>query len=384
MSFLFSRLLLSIILLFSSSIYLSGCSQNSANAPSPVPADMLSRNLRNNFPLANPKIIALLVPLQGQLGPIGQAIKQGFLTAAQENGSNAQIIIIDTTKEPTIQAAYNKALAQKAQFVVGPLLKPQVQVLAGLELSTPVLALNYLNSDISTPAELYQFGLSPLDEAQELTTKAWQSGRRSALIMTSSWGSQIAQTFADEWKNLGGHVVERLTLSQNSSALTGQIRRFLQFKPPHEIRTDFDVIFLASDPKTARQVKPLLKFYFAGDIPVYATASIYSGRPNSRLDNDLNGIIFCSTPWSLGRGAGAPNRLLYEKLQAANSLEFFRHYRSYYALGVDALHIAQQLSSLANSQILAGATGQLSLKQHRIVRQMPCAQFRRGHITLIN
>lgn len=382
MTFLFSRLLPLIILLFSSLIS-TGCSQNSTNAPSPVSPNSLEKNRQAIFSSGNPSIIALLVPLQGQFGNIGQAVKQGFLAAAQENRNNPQIIIVDTTKELSIQAAYDKALAQKAQIIVGPLLKPQVQTLAGLELSTPVLTLNYLNPDISTPAALYQFGLSPLDEAQELARKAWQSGHRSALIMTSSWGSQIAQTFANEWKNLGGNIVDRLVLSQNSSALTGQIRHFLQFKPPHDRRTDFDVIFLASNPKIGRQVTPLLKFFYAGNIPVYATASIYSGTPNSRLDNDLNGIIFCSAPWTLGRNT--PNPLLYERLQAANSLEFFRHNRSYYALGVDALHITQQLSRLSSSQTLQGTTGQLTLNsQRRIVRQMPCAQFRRGRLVLIN
>ena len=383
MSFLFSRLLFFIIFLSVNIIWLTGCSQNSTHAPSPVSPNLLSKSKPDTPQSENPRVIALLLPLRGQLASIGQAVKQGFVTAAQENGNNPQIIIIDTTKEPTIQAAYNKALVQNAQFVVGPLLKSQVQTLAGLELSTPVLSLNYLNPDISTPAELYQFGLSPLDEAQELANKAWQSGRRSALIMTNSWGSQIAQTFADEWKDLGGNVVGRLVLSQNSSALTGQIRRFLQFTPPHNRRTDFDVIFLASDPKIGRQVVPLLRFFYASNIPVYATASIYSGVPNARLDNDLNSVIFCSAPWVLGKSTPSP--LLYEQLQTASSLEFFLRNRSYYALGVDALHITQQLPRLSSSHTLFGATGQLTLNnQQRIVREMPCAQFRRGRLIWIN
>ncbi len=385
---LFSRILFFIVLLLNT-FYLAGCGQNSTHAPSSVSAALLEDRLNGaaNIGTGAPQLIALLIPLQGPLASVGQAVKQGFTAAAQENGQNPQIIIIDTSKEPTIQAAYDKALAQNAQFVVGPLLKPQVQALASLQLSTPVLALNYLNPDISMPAELYQFGLSPLDEAREAARKAWQKGLRSALIMTANgnWGTQIGQAFANEWKNLGGNVVDRLTLAQNSSALTRQVSHFLQFKPPHDRRTDFDVIFLASDPKLGRQVNPLLKFFYAGNIPVYATAAIYSGLPNRRLDNDLNHIIFCSAPWTLGMNT--PNPLLYERLQAANSSEFFRRHRSYYALGVDALHLTRQLSRLnqSPSQTLSGATGQLTLNnQHRIVRQLPCAQFRRGHLALIN
>jgi uncharacterized protein len=371
------------ILLFGTP-FLAGCGQNSINAPALATA---SSNTQSNTSQSAPHLIALLLPLQGALSPIAQAVKQGFLAAAQENGNSPQIIVVDTSKEPTIQAAYSKALEQKAQLVVGPLLKSQVQTLAGLQLITPILALNYLNQDISTPAELYQFGLSPLDEAREAAGKAWQNGRRSALIITAngSWGAQIGQAFAEEWKNLGGNIVDRLALSQTNSMLTRQIRLFLQFKPPHDRRTDFDVIFLVSDPKLGRQINPLLKFFYASNIPVYATAAIYSGQLNRRLDNDLNPIIFCSAPWTLG--INKPYPLLYERLQAANSPNFFRRHRSYYALGVDASHLAQQLSRLeqSTSQTLAGATGQLTLNnQHRIVRQLPCAQFRNGHLVLIN
>lgn len=367
--------------------YLTGCGQNSVNASSPVATHTLSESMIQNIPAGAPKIIGLLVPLQGgPLGSIGQAVKQGFIASAQATQNKPQIIVIDTTKKPSIQAAYNKALAQKVQFVVGPLLKPQVQALAGLQLSTPVLALNYLNPDISTPPQLYQFGLSPLDEARQAAQHAWQAGRRAALIinLSDNWGAQIGQTFANEWTNLGGKVIDHLTLSQHSWALTRQISHFLQFKAPRDRRTDFDVIFLAINPKIGRQVIPLLKFFYAGDVPLYATAAIYTGLPNRRLDNDLNQVIFCSAPWALGKNT--PNSLLYQQLQA-NSPRFFRRHRSYYALGVDALHITQQLAYLnqSPSQILPGATGQLTLNnQHRIVRQLTCAQFNNGHVTLIN
>lgn len=381
MSFLFSSRLPRIILL-SSCIFLIGCSANSVHAPAPV--SLSGRT--NNYPPDTPHIIALLVPLQGQLGGVGRAVKQGFVAAAEANTIHPQIIIIDTTKEPTIPAAYQQAVAQKAQFIVGPLLKPQVQAIASLQLNTPVLALNYLNPDISTPPVLYQFGLSPCDEAQQAARNAWQRKHHSALIMAvnNSWGTQVSQVFADEWNSLGGEVVDRLALAQNPAALTQQIKHFLHFKPPHERRTDFDVIFLASDATIGRQVKPLLKFFYAGDVPVYATASIYSGTPNARLDNDLNHIIFCSAPWALG--INNPHTLLYERLQAANTPGFF-HLRSYYALGIDAFHIVQQLPYLTQSasQTLYGTTGQLTLNnQRRIVRQLPCAQFRNGHVSLIS
>lgn len=382
------RITISLLLI---SLGLTACASNSSCVPNPVL--LLSDN--QNSPLSTPAVsnnnviqpVALLLPLQGPLANIGQSVKKGFLAAAEKNGSSPRIILIDTSVESSIQAAYTLALAKNAQIIVGPLLKPEVQSIAGLQTRVPILALNYLNSDISTPPELVQFGLSPIDEAKQVTSHAWQNGKRSALIMTANgnWGSQIAEAYAQQWQALGGTVVGQLALSENPADITQQIRHFLHFKPPHDRRTDFDVIFLASSPQIGRQVKPLLKFFYAGDIPVYATASIYSGIPGSRrFDKDLNQIIFCASPWSLANNSIEPN--LYQQLKSASPEHFSRN-SQYYALGVDAFHIIQQLGRLKLSpqQTLQGTTGILSLNsQHRITRQLPCAQFRHGNLVSID
>jgi uncharacterized protein len=381
------RLTTSLLLI---SLGLSACASNSSRAPSPVllnnPNSAISTIVAPNNNLIQP-IIALLLPLQGPLANIGQSVKQGFFAAARENGSSPRIILIDTSVASSMQAAYTDAIAKNAQIIVGPLLKPEVQSIASLQTSVPILALNYLNSDISTPPELVQFGLSPIDEAQQATSHAWQNDKRSALIMTANgnWGSQIGEAFAEQWQALGGTVVGQLTLSENPADITKQISHFLHFKPPHDRRTDFDVIFLASSPQIGRQVKPLLKFFYAGDIPVYATASIYSGIPGSqRFDKDLNQVIFCAAPWSLANNSIEPN--LYQQLKSASPERFSRNSK-YYALGIDAFHIIQQLGRLKLSpqQTLQGTTGILSLtSQHRIVRQLACAQFRHGNLVPID
>lgn len=374
--------------LFLISLSLAACANNSSCVPSPVLLNnqhsliSLSASTRTAIPP-----VALLLPLQGPLATIGQSVKQGFLAAAEENGSSPRIILIDTPVETSMQTAYSEAIAKKARVIVGPLLKPQVQSIASLQTTLPILALNYLNADISTPPQLYQFGLSPLDEAEQATQIAWQRGKRAALIITAHgrWGSQIGEAFAQQWQALGGTVVGQLALSHNPSHITKQMRHFLHFKRPHDRRTDFDVIFLASSPQIGRQVKPLLKFFYAGDIPVYATASIYSGIPGSqRFDNDLNQVIFCAAPWSLANDRIAPQ--LYQQLQSTSPARFSRN-SQYYALGVDAFHIVQQLDRLNQSpeQTLQGTTGILSFnRQHRITRQVTCAQFQHGHLVPID
>lgn len=335
------------------------------------------------------KTIALLLPMQGNLAGVSNAIKTGFMAAynnAPTDARPAQVKVIDTSAESNIQAAYNKAVQDGASIVVGPLEKSQVQAIAQINnLSTPVLALNYLDTQQTSPAQFYQFGLSPLDEARQAAAFAKQTDLHSALIMApdNSWGKGVANAFTDQWQAVGGKVAGTLLYGNSSQTLNKQIRNFLQANNNGGRRHDFDVIFLAASSVMGRQIKPLLKFYYAGDVPVYATALVYSGTNDTRLNSDLNGVIFCDAPWNLGMNDVDTNL----RTQLNNSDQNANSSDKYYALGIDAYRIATQLNRLSQSsqQTLSGATGKLYLNdQHRIVRQLPCARFQSGAPVLIN
>ena len=45
-------------------------------------------------------------------------------------------------------------------------------------------------------------------------------------------------------------------------------------------------------------IKSQLKFHFSGDVPVYATSTIFA--MDGRSDSDLNGVMFADTPWIIG------------------------------------------------------------------------------------
>ncbi|WP_280522018.1 penicillin-binding protein activator [Candidatus Coxiella mudrowiae] len=62
-------------------------------------------------------------------------------------------------------------------------------------------------------------------------------------------------------------------------------------------REDFDTIFLVANSRQERQIIPLLRFYYADDVSIYATSAIYS--PSVIIDYDLDGMIFDDMPWVL-------------------------------------------------------------------------------------
>ena len=323
------------------------------------------------------KNVALLLPLEGPLGNAGQAIRDGFVTAYNSDSSSnkpAHITIIDTYNQSILEA-YNKAIKADADMIVGPLAKNNVQALVQANaIAVPTLALNYLDSNVSAPAKLYQFGLSPLDEARQAAALAHQNGGKNAVIIAphNSWGQTLAQTYENEWQALGGNVVAKLYFSEDSTELNNQIKNLVNAH-----KQKFDVILLAASPQMARQIKPLLKFYYAGDVPVYATSLVYTGTPQPAYDTDLNGITFCDMPWILTTDSAALK--LRQQIALFWAVNFKQNARLY-ALGIDAYQLVEKLPQLINNQqTITGTTGNLFLNnQHLIVRQLTCAQFNRG------
>lgn len=331
--------------------------------------------------LKTPKKVVLLLPLRGPWKEIGEAVKTGFNTANEEAGFPLEIAILETESKRSIRSLYLQAIKQKADLIIGPLLKEEVKTLAQFsKMKTPVLTLNYLDSTVEPPANFYQFGLSPQDEAKQAIIHAKQASHKAALVIApdTPWGKEITQTFIKEWEAVGGTLVDQLNYTPSFASLSNQIQNFLQFQPPQQRRTDFDVIFLAATPELARQINPLLAFYFASNVPIYSTAAVYDSEVLPYLNRDLDPIIFCDAPWQLGIYNIKPH---IKKKIAQRQSTSFQQYARYYALGVDAFQLAMQLDKLDSNEItvIQGPSGTLFLNQDRyILRQLPCAKFKRG------
>lgn len=328
-----------------------------------------------------PKHLALILPLQGPLGASGQAVKEGFLNAYYETFAKTHqqqtISFYDTSLEPNIGILYQKALAKGADMIIGPLTKEEVQTLLHSDkFNVPTIALNYTEGTL--PPNFYEFGLSPEQESEQVADKAWSDNYSHALLIApkNAWGERIANRLITRWTMNGGHISDIYYYSPDEDLSKG-IANLLHANPinnhkktkenktiesEQNRRQDFDVIFLLSEPKEARVIVPSLKFYYANNIPIYATSAIYSGKPNPAKDTDLNGVIFADIPWVLDTDHVNNSRL--------------------FAVGKDAYLISSSFGRMVKlSQFpLYAATGALTLlpTQH-IYRRLPSAQILNGH-----
>ena len=360
-----------------------------ANYILPVPLTKATSRL-----FAPPKKMALLLPLTGPLAGPGDAIKDGFMAAFKaRNTTDLATVRLYNTDSVDVAALYQKALADGADYVVGPLSKANVATVAPMNHPVPTLLLN--DAEVKPTQGAYQFGLSPGNEARQVAAKARKNGYTRALVIAPAgeWGDDVVAAFANQWRANGGNVVDTVHYGatgdmsavvrdflhvSDSEARGKQLKQLLgnHLESTPSRRQDFDVIFLVAYPSTARQIMPLLNYYYAGDVPVYATSSVYAGSSDAMKDRDLNGIIFCDMPWVFAHQMG--NRSWPEQFNSYNRL---------YALGMDSYALTSQLNQLFlfPAMGVSDKSGVLYLNSsEQIARILAFGQFKQGLAEQIN
>lgn len=355
-----------------------------------------------------PKHIALLLPLSGPLSVHATSIRNGFLAhyyLSQSRKNPTPILYIYNTEraDKSFMETYLEASQSGADLIIGPLKKENVTQLETMEqLSVPTLSLNY-GSELqdSTDSKLSEFGLSPEDETRQIALKAFKDGHDKAAILypENSWGYRLAQSFSEQWHTIGGEILtqEGFPIKNNyGPSLKGLLNipqselRAAQIKQvigePIEFtarrRKDIDFIAMLALPSQAKQLKPGLDFYFAGDIPIYSTSHIHSTATTQyKKNHDLDGIQFCDIPWIL-QGQSA----LHQELDSAwNNRN--KHLERLYALGADAFHLSTWLPIMKHAPYIwvSGQTGNLQLRPNqRIQRALPWATMKNGRASEIS
>ncbi|MBK6288666.1 MAG: penicillin-binding protein activator [Gammaproteobacteria bacterium] len=339
--------------------------------------------------IKQPRRIALLLPLGGAAGAGAHAVLHGYLAEhyrqLQAGESAPPFAVIDTTStEGGFPAAYNAAVSDGAELVIGPLLKEDLQAFAGnLELQVPTIALNFDNENPLALPKLYQFGLDAGDEVAQLAREADNRNLHRTLLLAdaSPRARRQVEDFNKQWRARNGVVLdtlylgdlndyrvqlERTLLVAQSRERSDMLARTLGFKFESEPRRrqDLDFAVLLADPVAARSVRPLLSFLYAGDLPLWATSESNAAVAGNRSDQDLEALRFIDMPWFSSAEA-----TLRRSIQAAG---YSGAIERLVALGVDASRLQSRVGLLTwlNEAGLGGATGELSLDtQGRIHRR---------------
>ncbi len=345
-----------------------------------------------------PTQVALVLPLSGRQQAAGIAVRDGFLAALlqQDSARRPQVNVYDSASTGA-GTAYRRAIAEGAQFIVGPLLKEDVTALANsADVSVLTLALNQLADGAQPPAMLFQFALDPEEEARQVAQRVMADGRSRglALLPNNDWGQRLYRAFETELNTLGGTVagvryydtsardfsdpISGLLLINESraraNALGAALGQRFEFEPRR--RNDAQFVFIGAYPAQGRSLRPALRFYLTDDLPVYATSDIF--EPDTQANNDLDGVIFPDMPWVISPDAvstdlrSALNRYWPVRARGRGRL---------YAFGFDAYRIIPLLKAgkFGSANAIPGMTGVLSIDDRgRVRRELDWARVTDG------
>jgi len=326
-----------------------------------------------------PGKVALLLPLSGPLAGAGAAIRDGFfanyLEAAHAGAPRPDVAVYDSGNDAQhAVAAYDKAVAEGARFVVGPLNRDGVSaIFAKGALPAPMLTLNYPNDNRNLPpAGANEFGLLPETEGAQVADHMADRGLHTAtlIVSTDDFARRAGNAFKAEWQARGGTLASQITLDANSIDFASQLSEPVGQDPATS------GVFISMKPQQARLLLPQLRLA-KNTLPVFATSHVYGGGDDPTADRDLEGVEFCDAPWLFDAQSGLPRRAsLTDALPATKGVS-----GRLFAFGMDAWGLVPYIDWMRGhpGSYLPGATGQLVADEFgRVRRVLIWARFADG------
>jgi outer membrane PBP1 activator LpoA protein len=349
-------------------------------------------SVREGFKM--PSQIALLLPAGASYASATASIREGFFAAyadaARTHAPRAAIRLYDSTGTAGgAVKAYQQAVTDGAQLVIGPLTRAEVTALFGQgNLPVPVLALNQPD-DKSLPAgNVMEFGLLPETEGTQAADHMIERGLRTAYVIASTedFAQRAAGAFKAEMLARGGQLAGTTGISPGSvnyaSAIASLGAGSASAVAPSAAGTTAGTpaadtgVFISMRPEQARLLLPQLRIAHIA-LPVFGTSHIYGGVDDAGDDRDLNDVEFCDSPWLFDAQPGLPSHTdIASQLSSARGSA-----ARLFAFGMDAWSLAPYLDWLRGhvGSYLPGATGQLTADQFgRVRRVMVWAKFTDG------
>ncbi|GAB2587700.1 penicillin-binding protein activator [Dyella jejuensis] len=317
-----------------------------------------SASVREGYKM--PARVALLLPNSDGWAVAGSAVREGFFAAyfqaSDTHAPRAAVRVYDSggTAASAIKA-YNQAVSDGAQLVVGPLTRSEVMgVLGQASLPVPVLALNHSDNKNLPAGTASEFALMPEDEGAQAADHMAERGIHSAYVVISNddFAKRSATAFKAEWQAKGGQ------LAGSAQIAPGNVNYGSAIDALNAGSAGDDAgMFISMRPEQARLLLPQLRVERI-NLPVFGTSHIYGGSDNPTADRDLEGVEFCDAPWLFDAQSGLPSyQDIAAQLPAASGAT-----AQLFAFGMDAWNLVPYLDWLRShpGSYLPGATGQLA------------------------
>lgn len=228
--------------------------------------------------------VALIVPLSGPNGAIGQSIANAATMAVLDtNADNLRITTYDSATGVT--AAAQRAIADGNRLILGPLMGEDTPTVAAAARNARVPVISFSNDTTVAGNNVYIMGNVPEQSIVRTVryARSQGAGRFAALIPAGEYGERVSGAVLDAVRSSGGTMVAMENYDRSAPALTAAVRRL-------NTRGPFDAVLIADGARIALQAAPLLKPRGTG--PRLLGTELWSGEASVASSPALRGAWF--------------------------------------------------------------------------------------------
>ncbi|WP_369025256.1 penicillin-binding protein activator [Qipengyuania sp. RANM35] len=265
---------------------LAGCAVIPKGAQRPGPVDTPTGEPTEALPTDETRHrIALLVPMTGSNGNVGQAIANATTMALLDtNASNLRITTYDTAIGP--QAAAKKAVQEGNKLILGPLLGTNVPSVLAEARPANVPVITFSNDTTVGGPDVFVMGHIPEQSIMRTIQYARTKGSQNFAILSpgGEYGERAEAAMKQAVATFGGKVVHTERYSRGNTSIVSAAQRL-------KAKGGYDAILIAEGARLSIQAAGVLKPGGAGSARLLGT-ELLSGESSITKASAMRGTLF--------------------------------------------------------------------------------------------
>ena len=229
--------------------------------------------------------VALLVPLGGSNGAVGQSIANAATMALLDtNAQNLRITTYDTSTG--VASVTAQAIADGNRLILGPLLSEDIPAVAATARGARVPVISFSNDADAAGRDVFIMGSLPSESVARTVQFARGRGveRFAALVPSGEYGQRASSALFASVRSAGGSVVATETYDRSNTSVVSAARRLRG-------KGGYDAVLIADGGRVAAQAAGQLK-PASGSGPRLLGTELWSGETIVATSPALRGAWF--------------------------------------------------------------------------------------------
>lgn len=230
--------------------------------------------------------IALLLPMTGDTGSVGQAIANATTMALLDtNANNLRITTYDTATGAG--KAAQRAVADGNKLILGPLLADNVPAVISATRSTNIPAISFSNDTSVAGGNIFVMGHIPEQSIHRTVQYARAQGARNfaALVPQGDYGDRTLSALDNALREFGGSIVARQNYARGNTSIVSAAARI-------RAAGGYDTVLVADGARLALQAADALQGNAGGARARILGTDLWTGDSSLANSSAMNGALF--------------------------------------------------------------------------------------------